>query len=240
MPLQAWDSSLAVPNGNQTLTGRACKGSFFSGLLMPYKNIHFIKVKMELLEDHRFLFQLSDSQKGLYLMLLALAGKTNNKIFNDLVFIKGRLNLKDITIKDLETISEIFPKFRLDKDFWIFDNFNEEHNQIFTKDYGISQGYPKDIQRMDKNRIDKNRIDKKDRNNDFTPPTEEEAIAYFTEKLKSTKDKALEFYRFYGCKGWLVGKSPMRNWHMAAARSMKWGEEPTKKDPYANLPNQNF
>lgn len=124
---------------------------------MPYKNIHFVKVKMELLEDHRFLFQLNDRQKGLYLMLLALAGKTNNQIFNDIVFIKGRLNIKEVDIDDLKKISEVYPKFRLLNDFWGFDNFDETHNQILSKDFGISQGYPKDMQRMDKNRIDKNR-----------------------------------------------------------------------------------
>lgn len=126
---------------------------------MPYKNIHFVKVKMELLEDHRFLFQLNDRQKGLYLMLLALSGKTNNKIYNDLTFIMGRLNLKELERADLERISEVFPKFRLSGEFWGFDNFDQAHNQILSKDFGISQGYPKDMQRMDKNRyrIDKNK-----------------------------------------------------------------------------------
>lgn len=126
---------------------------------MPYKNIQFVKVKMELLEDHRFLYELNETQKGLYLLLLALAGKTNNKIKDDLVFIKGRLNIQSIVHEDLERISEVYTKFRLIDGYWSFDNFDREHNQILSRDIGISQGYPKDIQRIDKNRIEKNRID---------------------------------------------------------------------------------
>lgn len=200
---------------------------------MPYKNIHFVKIKMELLEDHRFLFQLDDRQKGLYLLLLALAGKTNNKIFNDLTFIKGRLNIKDLVVSDLQKISEVFPKFRLNKDFWEFDNFDEEHNQILSKDYGISQGYPKDIQRMDKNRIDKNRIDNKDKSNKsgrFAPPTIEDVIIYFETELKTSKEQALRFFQFYGSKDWFVGKNKMKNWHLAAARSLDWGNQ-TSSNP---------
>lgn len=131
---------------------------------MAYKNIHFIKVKMELLEDHRFLFHLNDRQKGLYLMLLALAGKTNNAICDDMTFIMGRLNLKDISRKDLEKISEVYPKFKLIEGFWKFDNFDHEHNQILTRNIpGISQEYAKNTQSVDKNRIEKNRkrIEKK-------------------------------------------------------------------------------
>lgn len=116
---------------------------------------------MELLEDHRFLYELNETQKGLYLMLLALAGKTNNKIKDDLTFIRGRLNLQSIVHKDLEKISEVYKKFKLTDGYWGFENFDKEHNQILSKGIGISQGYPKDSQRIYKNRIEKNREEKK-------------------------------------------------------------------------------
>ena len=43
-------------------------------------------------------------------------------------------------------------------------------------------------------------------NGAFAPPTEEEAIIYFTNNLKATKDQAVKFYQFYGSKNWMVGK----------------------------------
>lgn len=197
---------------------------------MPYKNIHFIKVKMELLEDHRFLFELNDTQKGLYILLLALAGKTNNKICDDMVFIKGRLNLKDIEHKDLERISKVFPKFILVNGFWEFKNFNEEHNQIL----GISQGYPKDTQRMAQNRIEENRKEKS--NSTFKPPSEEETIEHFEKKLNSTKEQALRFYNFYGSKDWMVGRNRMKNWHLAATRSLDWVQNKVEAKKGTNEP----
>lgn len=145
---------------------------------MPYKNIQFVKVKMELLEDHRFLYDLNESQKGFYLLLLALAGKTNNKIKNDLIFIKGRLNIQTITDADLERISQVYPKFHLINGYWEFDNFDREHNQILSKDIGISRGYPKDSQRIDKKRIEKNRID--------IQPQVLEFLEYFNQKTGKT------------------------------------------------------
>ncbi len=61
----------------------------------------------------------------------------------------------------------------------------------------------------------------------FAPPTQEEVIGYFTETLKATKDQAVTFFEFYGSKGWVVGKAPMKNWHLAASRSLKWATNTT-------------
>lgn len=100
---------------------------------------------MEIFEDDRFLFDLNDRQKGLYLMLLGLAGKTNNMIRNEIGFIKARLNLKDVSISDLQTISKVFPKFILHNGYWKFSNFEEIHNYILGK----SKGNPKELQRVE-------------------------------------------------------------------------------------------
>lgn len=101
---------------------------------------------MELLEDVRFLIDLNDTQKGLYLMLLALAGKTNNCIRNDLNFIKSRLNLTKLDKSDLEQVSKIFPRFKLVNGYWTFEDFEEHHNYILpTKREFLrkSKGNPK-------------------------------------------------------------------------------------------------
>lgn len=111
---------------------------------MPYSNIVFVKLKMELFEDPRFLIDLNDTQKGLYLMLLGLAGKTENAIRNDIGFIKKRLGLDALKEADLLKISEIYPKFTLKKGVWKFRNFEEIHNYTIGKK-GKSQGNPKEL-----------------------------------------------------------------------------------------------
>ena len=101
---------------------------------------------MELFEDDRFLIDLNDTQKGLYLMLLALAGKTNNKIRNDIGFIKSRLNLKNLKQNDIVKISQVFDKFKLTDNYWSFTNFEEVHNYTLRN----SKGTPKELQRKSK------------------------------------------------------------------------------------------
>lgn len=125
---------------------------------MPYSNITFVKVQMELLEDDRFLFDLTDAQKGLYLMLLALAGKTNNHIRNEIHFIKSRLNLSSLNMADIERVSVVFPKLRCSNGYWSFDNFEETHNYIMAK-YRKSKGTPKERQRLEQNK-NKNKKEK--------------------------------------------------------------------------------
>lgn len=49
----------------------------------------------------------------------------------------------------------------------------------------------------------------------FVPPTPEEATAFFTEN-GGTATQAQRFCDYYASKGWLVGKSPMKDWHAAA------------------------
>lgn len=124
---------------------------------MPYSNITFVKIKMELFEDDRFLFDLNDRQKGLYLMLLALAGKTNNAIRNEVGFIKNRLGLSDLDIHDIETISRVYPKLRLKGGYWVFDNFEKTHNYIIGK----YQGTPEELQRSAQNKKENKKENKK-------------------------------------------------------------------------------
>jgi hypothetical protein len=126
---------------------------------MPYKNVIFVKLlwKELLHDDDRFTEQLDDAQKGLYLMLLLLAGASNNHIRNDVNYIKRVLNLRENSEKirkNLDKILEIFPKC-ITKDGYIkFKNFKKLHNPIRNAD-----GTPKDSPRIAKNRIDKIRIE---------------------------------------------------------------------------------
>jgi len=127
---------------------------------MPYKNIHWIKIKLEIMNDKRFLFDLDDGQKLLFLGLLMLAGATNNYVPDDENFLKNRLNLSESTQnirKNLSKILSIFPKTVSRNGFLKFKNFNRLHNYI-RECPGSALGVPKEA--LDKNRIDKNRIDR--------------------------------------------------------------------------------
>jgi len=48
------------------------------------------------------------------------------------------------------------------------------------------------------------------------PLSQDEAEIYFQEH-DSTKSEGAKFWSFYESKGWMVGKNPMKNWHMAAS-----------------------
>jgi len=51
----------------------------------------------------------------------------------------------------------------------------------------------------------------------FIPPTQQEALTFFLE-MHSTKGEAETFIDFYQSKGWLVGKTKMKDWRAAARR----------------------
>lgn len=121
---------------------------------MPYANIHWVKLKLELLNDKRFIFDCDNDQKWLYIGLILLAGSTSNSTPNDENYLKNRLNITDSAPKIRENITfllDTFPKL-IDKNGSLkFKNFNRLHNRL-----GNSNGTPKDA----KNRVDKNRVDK--------------------------------------------------------------------------------
>jgi hypothetical protein len=130
---------------------------------MPYANIHWIKLKIEILNDKRFIFDCNETQKWLFIGLLLMAGVTKNSVPDDENFLKNRLNLSENSQKireNLQHLFKIFPKL-VSKDGVIkFKNFNEFHNKI-----GNYFGTPLELQseskgNKEKIRIEKIRIDK--------------------------------------------------------------------------------
>ena len=126
---------------------------------MPYKNIVFVKIlwKDLLHENDRFTEQLDDGQKGLYLMLLVLAGATGNHIRDDENYIKRVLNLRENSQKvreNLDKICKVYPKLITQNGYLKFRNFKKIHNYLRNAD-----GTPKESQRIAKNRIDKIRLE---------------------------------------------------------------------------------
>jgi hypothetical protein len=65
------------------------------------------------------------------------------------------------------------------------------------------------------------KIKTKTSSSNFIVPTDDEVITYFQSRgdIVDPKRAAFEFTNFYGSKGWMVGKSKMKDWKMAAARA---------------------
>lgn len=86
-------------------------------------------------------------------------------------------------------------------------------------DNGLDNGLDKDLDKQNLNGIDKNRLDKKREEDNsprkrFTPPTIDELRAYAKEK-GYTRFNCESFEAYYASKGWMVGKSPMKDWKAA-------------------------
>lgn len=122
---------------------------------MPYTNIYYVKLKLELLNDKRFIFDCSPYQRWLYIGLLMLAGDTNNKIPDDENFLKNRLNLPETSQNirvQIDAVIKLFPKLTRKNNFLKFKNFSKLHNQVRSS-RGLSEDYPKGS--IDKIRLDK-------------------------------------------------------------------------------------
>ena len=71
------------------------------------------------------------------------------------------------------------------------------------------------------------KADKPPRASRFTPPTVDEVKSYCTERERKNNVDPERFVDFYASKGWLVGKSKMRDWR-AAVRSWERSDSQQK------------
>lgn len=67
----------------------------------------------------------------------------------------------------------------------------------------------------------------------FAPPTTAEVASYVTQRHSPVDPQ--EFIDFYASKGWLVGKTPMKDWKAACRNAEKWDRWQKKEAP----PRQN-
>lgn len=87
--------------------------------------------------------------------------------------------------------------------------------------------------REDKNREEKNREEEEPKRKRFIPPTQDEVEEYAKEK-GYTGFSAERFVDYYESKGWVVGKSPMKDWKAAVrgwASRDRGEDKPAKKNP---------
>ncbi len=100
---------------------------------MPYAHIYWVKLKLELLNDKRFIFDCDSSQKWLFVGLILLAADTKNKVPSDENYLKNRLNLSETAQKVAENLHFILQKFPkiVSKDGYLkFKNFSKLHNPL--------------------------------------------------------------------------------------------------------------
>ena len=99
---------------------------------MAYKNIVFVKLEKRLLNDWRWCL-MSDHAQLLYIKLILLAAETYNKIpKNDEVLreaVRSRLDLDEFK-KCLSEIKINFPKFKYNKHFYYFCEFENKTNYL--------------------------------------------------------------------------------------------------------------
>ena len=127
---------------------------------MPYKNIVWVKLEKQLLNDHRF-FTLSETSQLYYIKILLLCAETNNKIPRKYPILKAllRTEYKESELdKIIEDIKKNFPKLLLHKDFYYIKGFKSKHNWIKQ---GSSLGVPKED--VDKRREERDKDKDKNR-----------------------------------------------------------------------------
>ena len=79
--------------------------------------------------------------------------------------------------------------------------------------------------------------DKKEKRTRFSPPTVDQVKEYCRERKNSVDPE--KFVNFYESKGWLVGKSPMKDWK-AAVRNWEKDSKPVITNRFNNFDERNY
>lgn len=222
---------------------------------MPYKNVHYIKIMLELLDDRRFIKECNDSQKLDYLLWLCMAGLTQNDSEEDLEWFKTRFNLqKEVgEIRSnlcflLGTFKKMYRQPRNKKAYIKFKKFKELHNPI-----RIAEGMPKDSQRDAQNIIKYIRIEyikiKQWKIEDFSPDDYArtgKAIKTLLIKAKGNKDLIIKSLQWANSQKWCdwTLETVIRRW----LDFMKFKDTPKaipeyhkpKEEPYITEPPKEF
>lgn len=72
----------------------------------------------------------------------------------------------------------------------------------------------------------------------FTPPTLAEVQSYVAERHSPVDPQ--EFIDFYESNGWMVGKTPMKNWKAACRNAEKWERWAKTADPKEKTPDNSL
>lgn len=92
-----------------------------------------------------------------------------------------------------------------------------------------------------KEKEEKSKREEKEKGGRFKPPTPSDVSAYALEAGLSID--AERFVNFYASKGWLVGKSPMKDWKAAVRNWVRNDKDVPKRKPagaFANFEERNY
>ena len=94
---------------------------------------------------------------------------------------------------------------------------------------------------QDKIRLEEKRVDKPKKTvSRFTPPTQEEVFDYMQERDFAHRKESEAFVNFYESKGWLVGKSKMKDWKAAVRNWISRSNLPKTKQVQPNVPPADY
>ncbi len=100
---------------------------------------------------------------------------------------------------------------------------------------------PSDEVMQDKIRLEEKRVDKpKKPVSRFTPPTQEEVFEYMQERDFAHRKESEAFVNFYESKGWLVGRSKMKDWKAAVRNWISRSNLPKTKQAQPNIPPADY
>jgi hypothetical protein len=113
---------------------------------------------------------------------------------------------------------------------------NQKNQTLFekAKKANTKQSKAKQINTDTPNGVCKTRAER------FTPPTLAEVQSYVAERHSAVDPQG--FIDFYSSKGWMVGKTPMKDWKAACRNAEKWERwsAPAKKQSPNNMVGADF
>ena len=173
---------------------------------MPYKNIVWVKLKLELLDDRRWQDLCNERQQLLYIKLLMLAGKLDNMIPNDPKYLCRECAYRrypNELARDIQHLSTVFDKFSVDSAWIQFLNFKELHNLGTSHKQKNSRSG--DVPEKRRRREEEEKRDSEKLFNDLwdqypKKDGKKEALKHYTASVKTEQDyinicKALENYK---------------------------------------------
>jgi len=86
-----------------------------------------------------------------------------------------------------------------------------------------------EVQRNSTNKTEQNRTEQSKIKSRFAPPTQEEVASYCLERNNGVD--SVKWFNFYSAKGWMIGKTKMKDWK-AAVRTWEENKTTTKKSTF--------
>ncbi len=178
------------------------------------RNPPWIKLHNHLLDDYDFEC-LSDAAKGHLLCIWMLASRTKNSMPFDTSWIS----------KKIGSSSKVNLTALIESGFLVMEH--DASTPLQSGEQPATPSAPSVEESRGETEKSRDRVEKNVR---FTPPTHDEAFAYFSEKGLVSDRETEKFINFYQMKGWMVGKNKMKDWK-AGIRNWIKNAKPINQQP---------